>query len=443
MMRVLGEAALGEWLFPEEAAGFRRRLDKRRQAVASAPPGAAVLATGEDRLDFFAMAAAALLEERDLVLGSADWGRREREAVLATAGPCLLPDGRMTGGDPSGKAGARAPRVLIPTGGSSGGPRLAIHTWETLAASADAFLRFAGERELTHFSVLPPWHVSGFMPVVRAWRGGGRVRFGNPGDLSGDLAAGTVVSLVPTQLVRLAERDAWHSLRRARMVLLGGAGAPPRLLDGAARLKLPLVPCYGMTETAALACALPVEAFLAGGRGVGRPLDHAAVSIRDDDGADVPPGTDGRVWLCAMSLFHGYAGDGGPPPARGGWWATGDRGRLDREGWLTLLGRMDDVIVTGGEKVSASALEARLVESGLVRDAVVAGVPDEQWGERVVCACEPMEGVGERELVSWVRENLSRHCVPKQWIFTARVPRNAAGKPDRATLRAMVVEVPF
>ncbi len=227
-------------------------------------------------------------------------------------------------------------------------------------------------------------------------------------------------ALVPTQLVRFldAEPDA---LRSFDAVLVGGAATDPALLARARAEGVRVVTTYGMTETAG-GCVYD-----------GVPL--AGVSVRV---------TDGGVELAGPVLASGYRldADGTAAAFADGWFRTRDAGSLD-DGRLTVLGRLDDVVITGGVNVAPAAVEAALREHPGVADAVVLGRPDPEWGQRVLAAVVP---AGDRapelaELRRWVTERLGAPAAPRQLHVLDAVPTLHTGKPDRRAVAALVPEV--
>lgn len=210
-----------------------------------------------------------------------------------------------------------------------------------------------------------------------------------------ELAEGgiTHVSLVPTMLARLAPLEA----PALRALLLGGGPIPEDQLASG----LPVVPTYGMTETAsAVATGTP-----------GEPLPGVQLRIADD----------GEILVR------------GPMVAAEGWLATGDLGRLDDRGRLTVEGRKADTIISGGENVSPRRVEAALEEHPAVAEAAVVGRPDPEWGEAVTAVV--VGDAGEEELLAHARERLAPHEVPKSVLFVDSLPRSPAGKLMRRELR--------
>jgi O-succinylbenzoic acid--CoA ligase len=221
----------------------------------------------------------------------------------------------------------------------------------------------------------------------------------------------TLTSLVPTQLVRLL--DAGVDLSAFRAILLGGAAAPPALLARAAAAGVPVVPTYGMSETSG-GCVYD-----------GRPLD----------GVEVAVDADGRVLLRGPMLMSGYRRR--PDLTREAfsddWFVTSDLGQLDQEGRLHVTGRIDDVVVTGGEKVVASEVAAVLGGHPDISEVAVTGVADAEWGQRVVAVVVPRPGARIRlaDLRVWCGDRMAAAARPREVVVVDEMPRLGSGKPDR------------
>ncbi len=222
------------------------------------------------------------------------------------------------------------------------------------------------------------------------------------------------LSLVPTQLVRvLRVPDAAAALAGLDAVLVGGGPLDPRVRQQAEAAGIPVVQTYGMSETCG-GCVYD-----------GLPVDGVEVRI----------GAEGQVLLAGPVLFDGYDGEPGRTAEvlRAGWLHTHDLGEQAEGGRLRVLGRMDDVILSGGLKVPALAVEQMLQQHPAVAEAAVLGVPDPEWGERVVAVVpEPAPALADlRELVS------PRQWAPRALVSVATLPRLDNGKPDRRALRRL------
>ena len=216
--------------------------------------------------------------------------------------------------------------------------------------------------------------------------------------------------------------------------------------------EVAFVNAYGLTETSSTvallgpqehrdALASDDEAVRARLGSAGRPLPTIEVSIRDEDGTEVPLGLPGEIWVRGEQVSGEYRGQA-PRLTTDGWFPTRDGGRLDDAGFLHVTGRIDDVIVKGGQNVSPGEIEAVLVEHPAVADAAAIGLPDRQWGERIVAAVvladassasDPLATA--EELQELVRNELRSNRTPDHVEFVAALPYNDTGKLLRRVLR--------
>ncbi|GAA0958631.1 AMP-binding protein [Actinocorallia libanotica] len=322
-----------------------------------------------------------------------------RPAALVDAdGPRPLPGGRPT-----------AAAVLIATSGSTGLPKLVELPAEALLASARATLERVGGADAPWLCCLPTSHIAGIQVLVRALLAGTEPVV-HPGfDLAAVAGAGRVhVSLVPTQLGRLL--DARAELGRYASILLGGAAAPAVLLERARAAGARIFTTYGMSETSG-GCVYD-----------GVPLEGVRVSLAGD----------GRIRLAGPVLFSGYRGEA----ARSGeWFTTNDLGAVDADGRLRVRGRADDVINTGGEKVVAGEVAAVISRHPAVRDVVVVGRDDPEWGQRVTAVVVAEAPLGLEEVRAWVRAELPAPAAPRELELRDALPLLPSGKPDRKALQ--------
>ena len=314
-----------------------------------------------------------------------------------------------------GEGVAEGTAVIIGTSGSTGVPKgvelSAAALRHTARASLDRVGARPGQRWLC---CLPVTHVAGLAVLVRSLTGGTAPVLAEHADAETVAASGCAhVSLVPTQLQRLLQEGA-APLAGFSSVLLGGAAAPAGLLAAARDAGVPVVTTYGMTETCG-GCVYD-----------GVPLDGVRAEVRDD----------GRIWISGPVLFSGYRG--GPRAPADGWFRTGDLGALDTAGRLTVRGRADDVINTGGHKVVPGEVAAVLQACPGVRDAAVVGQPDPEWGERVVAVvvpADPGDPPALELLRRHVREQLPRYAIPSTVVIVDAVPMLPSGKHDIVRLR--------
>ena len=324
----------------------------------------------------------------------------------------------------AGGAGERG-WLMIPSGGAGGALKFARHDGWTIAAAVEGFRRHFGMERVNSVGVLPLHHVSGFMAWMRSALTGGSFTPWNwkeveAGRLPPAPPADGCISLVPTQLQRLlasAEAVAW--LRKFRIIFLGGGPSWEGLVGEAARLGLPLSPCYGSTETAAMVAALKPEQFLGGWRGCGTPLPHAKVDL-----------VDGVLRGAGESVFRGYF----PEIRAERSWLSGDLGSFDSRGSLIIHGRQDDIIITGGKKVSPGEVEAALRLAGEFEDVAVIGLPDPEWGQLVVACHPPLARALDRGRIEAALSGLAPFKHPKRYAGISPWPRNPQGKIERAEL---------
>ena len=308
--------------------------------------------------------------------------------------------------------------LVVPTSGSTGEPKGVLLTAQCLLASADAAAERLGG-PAAWLLALPVTHIGGLQVLLRARRAGAEPVVGT------DLVAGTAAlppgrrctSLVPTQLRRaLAEPAAREALASYDAVLVGAAATPPALLAQARAAGIRVVPTYGMSETSG-GCVYD-----------GVPLPGVRVAL----GATVE--------LSGPVVARGYRlrPDLTRAAFAGRTFRTGDLGRLTPDGRLQVLGRADDVVVTGGEKVAPAAVEAALAEHPAVAEAAVVGVPDTEWGARVVAhvVLHPGAALTLDQARDHVGARLGRVSAPRGLRLWPALPLLPSGKPDRAALRS-------
>jgi O-succinylbenzoic acid--CoA ligase len=392
--------------------------------------------------------------------------------ALDGSGPALLPlspsdpraagiAGTLRAGEPlgPGEDDPSDPTALVlPTSGSTGSPKGVLLPAGALAASAGAtHARLGGPGNW--LLALPAWHIAGLQVLLRAASGGGEpvvLDAAEPFTADRFVAAAAAVpgprryvSLVPTQLRRVlddpAARDAARELFDA--VLVGGSATPAPLLSDARAAGIAVITTFGMTETCG-GCVYD-----------GRPLDGVTVTI-DPVAAPSPaanrfsgsdrPGADtrtpvprpesagvGRIVLTGAVVARGYRGlPGHPAFVRPGSFVTADAGLIGADGILSVSGRLDDMIVSGGVNVPPAAVERALLALPAIADAVVVGVPDEQWGHAVTALVVPAGSTVPTlpEVRSELADLPAAHR-PRRLLAIAAIPMLASGKPDREAAR--------
>ena len=329
-------------------------------------------------------------------------------AVVDEAGRTPRPDGVAV---PAGTA------AVVATSGSTGAPKGVVLSHDALRTSAQASLaRLEATPSDRWLCCLPLEHVAGLQVLIRA-----RLLGSDPVVHDGFSVAAVAaqrdvsfVSLVPTMLRRLLDADA--DLGHLRGVLLGGAAPAPRLLADAARAGVRVITTYGMTETSG-GCVYN-----------GVPLDGVQVAVGDD----------GRIRIAGPVLFTGYRLRDALTAAAiddHGWLRTHDLGRLTDDR-LEVLGRADDVIVTGGRKVSGDWIAQLLAHHPAVAEAAVAGREDREWGQRVVAfVVAPSHQPSLEELRRYLSAHAPAYAAPRELVIVDALPRLPNGKIDRLALR--------
>jgi O-succinylbenzoic acid--CoA ligase len=322
-----------------------------------------------------------------------------KQRCLEITGATKVIDARGSSRLPAGREVEDGDALVVLTSGSTGAPRAAVHTHESIAASVRGSALRLGARPTDHWLLcIPPSHVGGFSVFCRAHLGGNEFgvlpSFDTEEVMRAAKRGATHVSLVLTALQRI-DADAFD------VILLGGSRMP-------ANLPSNVVTTYGLTET------------MGGIVYDGRPLDGVEIRI-----------VDGEIHVKCAMLMRGYR-DGSSP---GEWFPTGDLGTFDELGRLVVEGRRGHLIVTGGEKVWPHQVEDALVSHPDVIDCAVLGIPDDEWGARVVAwVVSRSDRLSLAEIRGWVRDRLSTYHAPKEIRLVQRIPRTALGKIDEPAL---------
>lgn len=353
--------------------------------------------------------------------------------------------------------GQDAPALVVTTSGSTGTPKQTVLATSALAASARGTEAATNTHAAQWLLALPLQYVAGAQVVARSALAGTTpvittsvsegTRFTAQDFVSSAeklSAPHRLVSLVPTQLHRLLEtpkgplrEETLAALRSFSAILLGGAPASADLIATARDLALPVVRTYGSAETAG-GCVYE-----------GKPLPGIRVQI-EADAAD--PQAPGRIWLGGPTIASGYANDSERTAAHffvddqgTRWYRTDDLGTQDLcTGTLTVAGRADDVLISGGIKTSATAVATVLESHPAVREALVAGVPDARWGTAITAAITPVAGrnIQPGELTDalprLVAEKLGAASAPKHIEVLPELPTLPTGKPDRRAVQALL-----
>jgi len=267
--------------------------------------------------------------------------------------------------------------------------------------------------------------------------------------------------VVPTMMKQLIDHPdfARYDLSSLQNLSYGGAAMPFPVIRRAIELFPPstgFVNAFGQTETTSTLTVLgpddhrldgtpeEVERNLKRLVSIGRPLPDVQVKVVDDDGNELPTGEVGELWVFTPRTMKGYAGQDGKVnnPALEGWLPTRDMGWIDADGYIFLAGRKDDMMIRGGENISPAEVEAVLYSHSGVEEAAVVGLPDEEWGQRVVAIVVRRPGVAldEAEVIEFCRQRLASFKKPERVHFIDALPKNQMGKVLKKDLRDQLRE---
>jgi acyl-CoA synthetase (AMP-forming)/AMP-acid ligase II len=345
--------------------------------------------------------------------------------------------------------------VLLFTSGTTGEPKAAILRHANLTSYVISTVEFLGaDEEDAALVSVPPYHIAGISAILTNVYGGRRIvhiEAFTPESWV-DVAAGEGVThamVVPTMLGRILDvlETRNETLPKLKALSYGGGRMPQVVIERAMRLMphLDFVNAYGLTETSSTIAMLSPddhrEAMASSDEkvrrrlgSVGRPLPTLELEIRDPDGKVVPPGVSGEIYVRGDQVSGEYKHK--KVTDSEGWFATNDGGWMDDDGYLFVEGRLDDVIVRGGENISPGEIEDVLREHPAVADVAVLGLPDDEWGERVACALV-VRGArpATEDLAAFVKAKLKSTKTPDVWEFREALPYNETGKLLRRQLK--------
>ena len=402
-----------------------------------------ILIVETDEIEFLAAFMAGIIESVNIFLGDRAWGKQEWQQVFDLVAPDLVfgdrADLKYAIASNTRQAVVEVKQqeslIMIPTGGTSGKVRFAMHTWSTLKASVLSFQQYFDCPVINSFCTLPLHHVSGLMQFLRSFLTQGNLilcpykaieeqdRICQPEDY--------FISLVPTQLQYLIDLIPDY-LARFKTVLVGGAPAMRSLLDKARKYRIPVATTYGMTETASGIVTLKPQDFLAGNNSSGQVLPQAEISIEAD--SDNAPTQIGLIRIKCPSLYLGYY-----PQTSGSHLLTDDLGYFDSDRYLHIVGRNSQKIITGGENVFPTEVETVIWSTKLVRDICVIGIKDSKWGQIVTAIYVPIKFDLDLNLLQQkIKSQLAKYKLPKVWIEVDKIPRNDRGKINYQQLQEIV-----
>jgi acyl-CoA synthetase (AMP-forming)/AMP-acid ligase II len=404
----------------------------------------------------------AVLAKHPGALGIAD---PEQAGALRRAGlPVWSPAEWLAAAESEAGEGAEpepepeTPAVVIYTSGTTSAPKGVVLRHHNLVSYVLGAVEFAGAGadEAALMSV-PPYHIAAVSNVLTNLYAGRRVltldQFTPGGWL--DLVREQCVTnamVVPTMLARILDTEGLdRSVPSLRALAYGGAKMPVRVIETALRAwpHVDFVNAYGLTETSSTISVLGPEdhrvAVASDDPGVrarlgsaGRPVPSIELEVRDETGALMAPGEPGQIWVRGEQVSGEYAGQGSSLLDERGFFPTRDQGRLDADGYLHVEGRIDDTIIRGAENIAPAEIEDVLLRHPDVVDAVVVGVPDEEWGQRIEAVVVPRAGseLDTEDLRATIRTTLRGSKTPDRIVCWPELPRTPTGKLVRRDIVA-------
>ncbi|MDD4050404.1 MAG: o-succinylbenzoate--CoA ligase [candidate division Zixibacteria bacterium] len=338
--------------------------------------------------------------------------------------------------------------LVIFSSGSTGRPRGVVLTWGNLyfnALGSATFLPLGPED--IWLAVLPFFHIGGisilFRTALAACGAYVMPRFEAKGVI--DVLRQnhiSLISLVPTMLNDLLGEDGDNLLRGVRGIILGGAAFDAALRQTAAAKRLPVLTTYGMTETTSMVTLLDKSDRPDLWATAGRILPYREVLIADDKGKSLPMGERGHIMIRGDVVSRRYIGERGTERLPDDWFDTGDIGIMDAPGYLTVVGRQDSIIISGGENIDLTRIETVLNAISGVKGAVVVSRKDEKWGRRPVAFVEPSGAdFPEERIMGEMAAQLPRFMLPDRIIIVRPLPLTAGGKYDRIALQEQYPDV--
>ncbi len=320
--------------------------------------------------------------------------------------------------------------LILFTSGSSGKPKAVVHTFNSICESVkatDSFSELSSKDKW--LSSLPQYHIGGFMILARALLTGAACAF--PLSLKHEYIEKAINKFQPTHISIVSPTlqkfltTNFSPLKKPKHVYLGGGHLDVELCKEAISKGWAIVKVYGSSETCSMNSALLTDDFSTKPYSVGKAL--GINKIKTDNY--------GEILIKSASLFKNYFGDDKLTSEKkiGGFYYTGDYGRIDEEGYLYIDSRREDIVVTGGENVSVLEIETLIKSNKKVKDAFVFGIEDKTWGQKL-CAVVVANKHNPTELKEYLKQKTASYKIPKEYFFINEIPRTELGKVNRTIL---------
>jgi fatty-acyl-CoA synthase len=349
--------------------------------------------------------------------------------------------------------GLTCPLLIVYTSGTTGRPKGAVLRQESLVWNGVMSQHMHALTSDDHvLTVLPFFHVGGLnIQTTPALHHGATVTIHARFAPDAALAAiardrPTLTVLVPATIQAMTDHPAWPStdLSSLKAIATGSQIVPPRLIERVAARGVPVLQVYGSTETCPIAVYTRLGGDLSREGSTGLPGLCCAAGVVDESGVELPPETPGEIVVRGPNLFSGYWGneEATRDALRDGWYRTGDIGSVDPDGYFYVHDRKKNIIISGGENISAAEVERALLEHPEVADCAVIGRPDSRWDEVPVAYVIARGGcsISAETLEAHLLARLARFKVPREFVFVDDLPRTALGKVQHFRLKELAGE---
>lgn len=333
--------------------------------------------------------------------------------------------------------------LIMFTSGSSGKSKAVVHTFENIYESVSALDSFADlSNEDIWLASLPFYHIGGFMILSRALIAGSSVAIPkslkyNDIKISIQQFQPTHLSLVSTTLFRFL-KEKFQPTKNIKYAFLGGGYLDPLLCTRAYQNGWNIVKVYGSTETCSMITALRSSELEIKPESAGKPLKNVQIKIVDESYSSLQPFQKGEIAVYSKTLFKEYYSISENSKLQNGCFLTGDYGWLDNDGYLFIDARREDIIITGGENVSAKEVEDAIKKLNAVKDAFVFAEEDELWGQSVSAVLVTIKNIDSSDIKKSLSKILASYKIPKSFYFISEIPRTELGKVDREKLMRII-----
>ncbi len=333
---------------------------------------------------------------------------------------------------------------IMYTSGTTGYPKGVRQTLQNHKASAiNSVLNIGMRPDDVWLCMVPIFHISGFSMLMKSLLYGNEVKLYEKFDVeksvqhivTGSISHMSVVGVTLGRIVDYMEQNDLIAHPNFRLMLAGGSSIPVDYLKRAGKLSLNVAQTYGMTETASQTATLSSEDALLKIGSAGKPLFFNSIKI---DGAN-QPNTEGEICIRGPHVTPGYIGHFETTGSvEGGWLKSGDIGYLDKDGYLFVVDRRSDLIISGGENIYPAEIENVLLMHPSIEEAGVCGMEDVTWGQVPIAFVTIKSEVTEQTILEFCKMNLASYKLPKRIVFVDHLPRNSSNKLVRRKLKDLI-----